>query len=400
MGSPYSFVGLGTNYQNGDIRTHSMGNVGIATRHAYSLNMTNPAGLSGIDSLSFVGTIGVTLDNTSYRTSASTSQYSSASINHLAVGFPITKWWKTALYLTPFSHVNYQAYDNGSLAHAGNQKYDYEGNGGVNTINWGQAFSLNKQLAIGFTASYNFGNIKHTQLLSFPDSSFIFSTQVQQEIQLSGLSWEMGAQYYLPLSQKNTLGIGVKYGLSSTWHADEMYSALRFLGSSPFNNSTTDTISSWQKNQSDLNLPHVLGVGLSWQYSDKLLVASDFIYEDWSHYKYLNSAQYVSDRWRAAIGAELVPESNTLSSYWKMIHYRLGFRYEKLGIKIAGTELNEVAISGGFGLPLRRSNTYINLGFEIGQNGTINNHLIQNRFFKISLGVTIKERWFIKNKYF
>ena len=42
----------------------------------------------------------------------------------------------------------------------------------------------------------------------------------------------------------------------------------------------------------------------------------------------------------------------------------------------------------------------VNLGFELGQNGTISNNLIQERYFRVMLGVSIKETWFKKSKYF
>ena len=56
-------------------------------------------------------------------------------------------------------------------------------------------------------------------------------------------------------------------------------------------------------------------------------------------------------------------------------------------------------LSVGFGLPLRKSKTFVNLGFELGQNGTIANDLIQERFFRVMLGISIKETWFRKSKY-
>ncbi len=400
MGTPYSFVGLGTNYHRGDIRSLSMGNTGMATRYNMSINMINAAGLSGIDSLSFIGSVGVGLDNVSYRTSDANSQYSTAHLNHISIGFPITKWWKTALYVSPMSHVGYEAFDHDDMLLAGRTKYKYDGNGGISSFNWAHGFNITKNLALGVSGDYNFGKIDHTKTLSFPDSNFMFSSLVEQKLQLRGFSWEIGAQYYTKVSAQNTLGIGVKYGLSSSWKSDEKYTALRFLGEDPFNNTSVDTVAKWSTDNNTLELPHIIGAGLSWQYADKLILNSDVIYEDWSQYKYLNSAQYVTNRWRAAIGAEIIPESNNLSSYWKMIHYRLGFRYENLGIKFADKNIKEFAVTGGFGLPLRRSKTFVNLGFEIGQGGSIDNNLIQNRFFKVYLGISIKERWFVKNAYF
>jgi hypothetical protein len=41
----------------------------------------------------------------------------------------------------------------------------------------------------------------------------------------------------------------------------------------------------------------------------------------------------------------------------------------------------------------------INLGFEVGRRGTTNAGLIQEDFFSIRLGLSLNDRWFVKNKY-
>ncbi|MCK5776763.1 MAG: hypothetical protein KAH25_11325, partial [Bacteroidales bacterium] len=61
--SPYSFIGLGDNFAKGNIRSLSMGGVDIAIRNPMYINMKNPAGLSGIDSMSFVGSVGLAVNN-------------------------------------------------------------------------------------------------------------------------------------------------------------------------------------------------------------------------------------------------------------------------------------------------------------------------------------------------
>ncbi len=71
-----------------------------------------------------------------------------------------------------------------------------------------------------------------------------------------------------------------------------------------------------------------------------------------------------------------------------------------MGLIFNNTDIEEYAISVGFGLPLRKSASILNLGIEIGQNGTIENSLIQERFFKVALGISIKENWFRKGKFF
>lgn len=380
--SPYSFIGLGDTYKKGNIRALSLGGTDMALRSNMYINMVNPAGISGIDSMSFVGSVGVAMTNTSYRTSNLSSKFSSANINHLAVAFPVTKWWKTAILLLPYSSVGYQVYDYDEVQNGGNIQYEYNGNGGMDAISWTNAFSISNRLAVGINASYYFGKVEHDRSVYFPDSAYVFNSLVKEKVVINGLFFEAGIQYFQPLDENNTLGFGLTYGNQSSLKAETDYFAVTFLGDEIYNNSTVDTIRTWSKNANTVTLPYSIGAGVSWVKKDKLTLAADFKFENWESFKYLESNLDLSNKISASIGAEFIPESNTLSAYWKMVHYRLGFRYENLGIKFDNNELREYAISAGFGLPLRKSKTFVNLGFELGQNGTINNNLIQERFLE------------------
>jgi hypothetical protein len=48
---------------------------------------------------------------------------------------------------------------------------------------------------------------------------------------------------------------------------------------------------------------------------------------------------------------------------------------------------------------LKRSKTSINLGFEIGQRGTLKQELLKENYFNINFGINILEHWFYKPKY-
>ncbi len=400
ISSPYSFIGLGDRFAKGNIKSLSMGGVDAALRSPMYINMVNPAGISGIDSMSFVGSVGLAMNNTSYRTSDITSTFSTANINHLAIAFPITKWWKTAILLLPYSSVGYEVVDQENREGIGTIDYYYDGSGGMDAINWTNAISFTPNLAIGLSASYYFGKLEHTRKVMFPDSVFIYNSLVKEKIVLNGLFFEAGVQYYLPLNDGNTLGFGFQYGNKSKLSTGSDYLSLSFRGPEIYNNGTVDTIRVWTKEDNTIELPFSIGAGISWVKKDKLTIAADFRFENWQDFKFLNKDLNLSNKLSAAIGAEFIPESNNLSAYWKMVHYRMGFRYEHLGIKFADTELKEYAISVGFGLPLRRSKTFVNLGFELGQNGTIDKNLIQERYFRVMLGISIKESWFRKSKYY
>ncbi|MCF8339273.1 MAG: hypothetical protein K9I74_14985, partial [Bacteroidales bacterium] len=60
---------------------------------------------------------------------------------------------------------------------------------------------------------------------------------------------------------------------------------------------------------------------------------------------------------------------------------------------------SEFGISFGVGLPIKNSQSSINLGVEIGQRGTTDNNLIEENYVKFTLGLAIFERWFLQRKY-
>ena len=274
--SPYSFIGLGDNFAKGNIRSLSMGGVDVALRSPTYINMKNPAGISGIDTMSFVGSVGLAMNNSSYRTSDATSQFSSANINHLAIGFPITRWWKTAILLLPYSSLGYEVTDQQTTENGVQADFSYEGDGGMDAINWTNAFAITDNLALGISGSYYFGKLEHTRMVKFPDSVFIFNSMAKEKILLNGLFFEAGLQYYLPLSDDNTLGFGLTYGNKSKLKATTDYSYFTFLGDELYNNGTLDTIRTWADAESSVELPYSVSAGISWVKKNKLSLAADF----------------------------------------------------------------------------------------------------------------------------
>ena len=68
-------------------------------------------------------------------------------------------------------------------------------------------------------------------------------------------------------------------------------------------------------------------------------------------------------------------------------------------LNLKSEQLNERAVSFGFGLPLKRSGTLFNLSAEFGQMGTLNNDLIQESFARFKIGFIFSDIWFVKRKY-
>ena len=79
--------------------------------------------------------------------------------------------------------------------------------------------------------------------------------------------------------------------------------------------------------------------------------------------------------------------------------YRAGIRYEDTGIMIRNESINDFGISFGLGLPVGRSLSNLNVGFEFGKRGTTDSGLIKENYANFHISLSLNDKWFIKRKY-
>ena len=56
-------------------------------------------------------------------------------------------------------------------------------------------------------------------------------------------------------------------------------------------------------------------------------------------------------------------------------------------------------MSFGLGLPVGTNFSNINLGIELGQRGTKDSGLIKENFLRLSVGLSLNDKWFTKRKF-
>jgi hypothetical protein len=66
---------------------------------------------------------------------------------------------------------------------------------------------------------------------------------------------------------------------------------------------------------------------------------------------------------------------------------------------IKNNAIDSKSINFGFGIPVRRERSMINLAFEIGKLGTTNNDLIKENYGILHINFTLSDVWFQKAKY-
>ena len=130
--------------------------------------------------------------------------------------------------------------------------------------------------------------------------------------------------------------------------------------------------------------------GVEYSFQDALEFTGG-IYDDIQFYDYASFSNI-------SVGGYYIPKFNSISNYFHRVTYRAGFNYQKTGLVVNGTDIDEYGISFGVGLPIGLRLSSVNLGVELGKRGTTDNDLVEENFFNFRLSISLNDKWFRKQK--
>jgi hypothetical protein len=396
--SPYSRYGIGDLAANANAWNFSMGGTSIGLRSPSHINFNNPASYTAFDSTSFIFEGGVYFNYVSLSTNTQTTTRTYASVGYLAFGFPVTRWWRTSLALLPFSDVGYNISSDEDVTGIGHVTRIYTGSGGVNRFLWGNGFKITKNLSVGINASFLFGSLQQESSSTFPDSAYYINFRQDNNIDVGGFYFDYGIQYTARLKDVK-MTAGAVFGTSTKVTAKTDYLYTTYLTSNG-TDSPKDTIQSQPGIHGSITIPMMYGFGLSFEKPDSWLIGADYRWQNWQKYQAFGVGDSLVNSFQVSAGAEFIPDINNYTSYFKRVRYRFGLMYNSSYLDLRGKHLNEYAVSVGFGLPIQRLKTAINLSAELGTRGTTQSNLISETYFNFVVGFSIYERWFLKRKYY
>lgn len=403
VNSPYSNFGLGNLQQGKSMFYKSMGGVGIGMSSDLYINPSNPATYAEFDTLSFLFDIAIFVESRNLNTVREQESYNDAGIDYITFGFPVTKWWKTSLGVIPYGNVSYQMVHRDNIPNVGNLEYKYQGSGAINRAYWGNAikFGGKNYFALGANMNYLFGTTIDVQSASFPDSIYYFDTKHTQSITYHDLYFDFGAYYNYEFGKDDeyVIGLGAVYSLGEDIKTDGSQLSYNYILSNTGVDYIKDTLLFTENIPGSVGLPQTMGAGFSFKKKNKYHLGADLEYQNWETFHINGVNDLKENAVRVAVGGQYMPGGETIGSYWNWVRYRAGFYYNKSALQVNNTGINEVGITFGLGLPLRRSRSTINLGLEIGNRGTTDNDLIQETFVNLRLGFSIYENWFIQRKF-
>lgn len=390
VSSPYSYYGIGLTNFKGTVENRSMGGLSIFSDSIH-INLRNPAGFGRLKLTNY--SIGGSHTRTNLKTSGEEDKAKITSLDYLALGVPVGKFG-FGLGVMPYTSVGYRILDvQDEVASR------LQGRGGMNKVFLSAGYEINENFSIGIDANYNFGNFQNIRTLAREDIEL--GTRDISRTDIKGFNFNFGIDYQRMISDK------LKFHAAATYEpeADLTTESYREIATLAFMQSGEIVIDreEFDLTESDFTLPsrYSLGAGIgkpnSWflgaQYtnvgSSSFLSSfnatdEDVIYQDAVHYN---------------LGGYFIPEYNSITSYLSRVVYRAGFRFEETGLNLNNQSINEFGISFGVGLPVGPNFSNANLGIEYGQRGTTDSDLIQEDFFKISIGLSLNDRWFVKRKF-
>jgi hypothetical protein len=435
--SPYSRYGLGDQYPNTNAVNRAMGGISAAYNDIFSINANNPASYSFFQATPEVNShklangravldIGIDGQNRKLIDQNLQKHFSSSDIvfSRLMVGMPLRKNWGMAVGLRPITRINYKMEQKGLiLDHHTNLPIDsgtalYEGQGGLYLANIGTAvkFKAGKAglLSFGVNGGYMFGKKDYSTRLTLQDDSTLFAAgNLQQKTGISGLYFDAGVQYLFRLNHKLEMGIGAYGNIKQHIKTSAEIINETYIYSVDNGYRQKDSVSERKNIKGSFDYPGSITAGFTlrkpqFNFTKETgwLVGLDFTYNNWNAYRINNAADpAVQSNWTARIGGELNPARK--KSYFSLVSYRAGFFTGPDYLYPEHKTIPSYGISFGAGLPLinysgamaRNQMSILNLGFEYVNRGN-NRNILKENIFRVSVGFSLSDIWFIKRKYF
>jgi hypothetical protein len=396
---------LGDQVPSQHVINRGMGGVSAAYADFQSVNFINPASYSRLKVTTL--DIAAEIDSRTIRTMDPVAKFNGVSpiISYVQVGIPLStkKNWGMNIGLRPLTRISYNLQSGGRIDGVDSIRTIYKGTGGSYQVYAGTGFSIG-DLSLGVNAGYLFGSKEYNSERYFiPDSaySFYYPGGFRNKANYGGFFLNYGLQFKKKLSKKTMLQLGAYGNLKQTLKGT-VDKTIETFRTSESGTVTIDSVEKIAGIKGDVIYPQNIGFGFMINTEDRILFGADYSMSKWSEFRFLGEQDQVQDSWRLNVGGQLLPNPINPKSYWGRVAYRAGFMYGKDYIKV-DNDLKTYSITFGMGLPMRKAqytNQYsvIHTSIEFGQRGNKENVLREN-YFRLALGFTLSDIWFIKRKY-
>ncbi len=410
--SPYSKFGVGNVKGSLLPQLRAMGGISTAVyKNTFfnNINMQNPATYAGINAVTL--DMGLTGSFNELRNSNLSENSFNATLSHVALAFNITKKSGLSFGILPYSELGYNFKSTVKIGtNASNQRdvdFLYSGEGGLTKSYIGYGIGLGDHLRVGANIEYLFGNLSESRSTQFVSDPGALSSRMQDKNSVGGVAFSYGAQYDVRLDSKTSIVFGYSGSSASKINSKRSNYVTQYkVDAAGVENPALDTLFLTENSKTNLKLPLIHNFGVALQKNDRWLIGVDYRMGKWSNLSIDNVNQNLQDTYGFSAGGQFIPDFSAIGqgSYFKRVEYRFGFQYDKTYIQMNNQDIKQTAVTVGLGLPLAAYNRGVlykaNIAAELGQRGSINNGLLQERYITFHLGFTLNDSsWFRRFKF-
>ncbi|MCG2617953.1 hypothetical protein LZZ85_26865 [Terrimonas sp. NA20] len=437
--SPYSRYGIGDLTPGANINSRGMGGISAAIFDApapLSINYSNPASYAFFQSRKesksnklaagrAILDVGINLDNRNLIEPNNTNKFGTSNLlfSHVQLGVPLRQNWGLSFGIRPVSRVSYQIASTERLVDPNTgQSIDtagtlYQGSGGAFLPNLGMGykfnFGKNDQLAIGAGVGYLFGSKDISSRRFFLNDTVSYNAgNFQTKTTYGNIMFNGGLQYTHAFNKGYALTLGAFGNMRRKLNASQDVIRETYYYDENLGNTRIDSSYETKDIKGDIIYPSSFTVGFALrrnfdfeQKKGDWLVGVDLVRSNWDEYRVYGAADpTVKSNWQVRVGGQLRPFP--AANYFSNVAYRAGFFVGPDYVQVESRKLNTWGASLGFGLPLSNFSrttapnqiTVINLALEYSRRGD-NQSALKESLFRVSIGLSLSDLWFMKRKY-
>ncbi len=381
IGSAYNMFGLGSLSDPGLQAFKSKGNAAIGVRDGLNVNLKNPAALNAIQGPTHIFDLDTYVSNFNQKTKSESENATVGGFGGINLWFRISNNSGIAVGISEFSRAQYDitdAYKSSNFANAYSTRY--QGNGGLTQFYLAYGRKIVKNLDMGIRGSFLTGQITSEQTIF---NNVVFDDVVVENADYVGkLIADLGLQYSVINKESQKLIIGLIY-------------RPQFLIKSEFSNkiiyNQTDSLTTVGNNE--YYLPKSYGVGISYSF-DSWSLSADAEKQNWGinmsgeDFAYQNLDKY-------SIGMEFLGKDKP-ENYFDQVPVRFGVSWYKDYLIVKDSELRNIKLSLGVGLPFQKHRGVINLGYEYFWRKPEDSNLIYETTHSFRISISQRDKWFQK----
>ena len=402
--SVYSYLGLGTPYDNLSPAGSGMSLIGVAIPDPFRASVANPA-LWGATSYT-VGSGSFSIVNFSVSDDFDSGNNTNFDFGHFQIVAPVIRnrlGFSLAMY--PETNSRFQISSSGSqnlptadsISTVGFTN-NSSGIGGLNKLELGFGVRLTDNILFGYAASLMFGLETIERQLTF-DNTMYRSVNYAERTRYKGFSHRFGiaASSSRFLGQNDRIVFGATATIPSELTAHKRFTSRIQSGSTIRDN---DLIPESDFGKRTINYPFETTVGLSYFPRSYFLIGAEFQYQQWSELTTFDGVldPNTKDRLRIAFGLEYDASSRFSEGFFRSFIYRLGTSYDNGHLNILDKDIQTIMFTAGLGIPSRAFGSSIDLNLDFGIRGTKSNSLVQERIFAIRASFNLSEPMFFQRR--